>query len=89
MSLHISAGKGFWATLGVGDFYYELAIQIVEVCMATNHRNGGNKICFKLLTRHYSLSSVGVYLKHREKHQKFTYLEEAIFVQGLHSFTIE
>lgn len=27
--------------LGVGDFYYELGVQIVEVCMATNHRNGG------------------------------------------------
>jgi hypothetical protein len=27
--------------LGVGDFYYELGVQIVEVCLATNHRNGG------------------------------------------------
>lgn len=28
----VSAGKGFWAEkLGVGDFYYELAVQIVEV----------------------------------------------------------
>ena len=27
--------------LGVGDFYYELGIQIVEVCMSTSHRNGG------------------------------------------------
>ena len=37
------ASKGFWAEmLGVGDFYYELGVQIVEVCMATNHRNGGN-----------------------------------------------
>lgn len=36
------ASKGFWAEmLGVGDFYYELGVQIVEVCMATNHRNGG------------------------------------------------
>ncbi|KAH9509584.1 ESCRT-II subunit protein snf8 [Bulinus truncatus] len=26
--------------LGVGDFYYELAIQIVEVCLATSKRNG-------------------------------------------------
>jgi ESCRT-II complex subunit VPS22 len=25
----------------VGDFYYELAVQIVEVCLATNHINGG------------------------------------------------
>jgi len=27
--------------LGVGDFYYELGIQIIEVCLATSHRNGG------------------------------------------------
>ena len=25
----------------MGDFYYELGVQVVEVCMATNHRNGG------------------------------------------------
>lgn len=37
------AGKGFWSEmLGVGDFYYELGVQIVEVCIATSHRNGGN-----------------------------------------------
>lgn len=36
------ASKGFWAAkLGVGDFYYELAVQIVEVCLSTNHINGG------------------------------------------------
>ncbi len=36
------AGKGFWAEmLGVGDFYYELGVQIIEVCIATSHRNGG------------------------------------------------
>lgn len=38
----ITAGKGFWAEmLGVGDFYYELGVQIIEVCLATSHRNGG------------------------------------------------
>lgn len=36
------ASKGFWSKmLGVGDFYYELGIQIIEVCLATSHRNGG------------------------------------------------
>ena len=29
--------------LGVGDFYYELGVQIVEVCLATSHRNGGKE----------------------------------------------
>lgn len=38
----LASSKGFWAEmLGVGDFYYELGIQIVEVCLATSHRNGG------------------------------------------------
>ena len=42
MCSYISAGKGFWAEmLGVGDFYYELGVQIIEVCLATSHRNGG------------------------------------------------
>ena len=27
--------------LGVGDFYYELGVQVVELCVATSHRNGG------------------------------------------------
>ncbi|XP_066954642.1 uncharacterized protein lsn isoform X2 [Macrobrachium rosenbergii] len=32
----------FWCEmLGVGDFYYELGVQIVELCVATSHRNGG------------------------------------------------
>lgn len=36
------ASKGFWAEkLGIGDFYYELAVQVVEVCMSTSHINGG------------------------------------------------
>lgn len=38
----LASGKGFWAqTLGVGDFYYELGVQVVEVCLAISHRNGG------------------------------------------------
>ncbi|XP_076047131.1 vacuolar-sorting protein SNF8 [Oratosquilla oratoria] len=38
----LASGKGFWCEmLGVGDFYYELGVQIVEECVATSHRNGG------------------------------------------------
>ncbi|CAG8626809.1 15041_t:CDS:10 [Racocetra fulgida] len=34
--------KGFWAEfLGVGDFYYELGVQIIEICLSTRGRNGG------------------------------------------------
>ncbi|XP_046846028.1 vacuolar-sorting protein SNF8-like [Xenia sp. Carnegie-2017] len=38
----LASSKGFWAEmLGVGDFYYELGIQAIEICMATRTRNGG------------------------------------------------
>lgn len=37
----LTSGKGFWSVLGIGDFYYELAVQIIEVCIATSSRNGG------------------------------------------------
>ena len=41
-SCQFTASKGFWSKmLGFGDFYYELGIQIIEVCLATSHRNGG------------------------------------------------
>ncbi|CAM9626150.1 unnamed protein product, partial [Phaeothamnion confervicola] len=38
----LASNKGFWAEmLGVGDFYYELAVQITEICMTTRAVNGG------------------------------------------------
>ncbi|KAK3930054.1 Vacuolar-sorting protein SNF8 [Frankliniella fusca] len=37
----LASGKGFWSVLGIGDFYYELSVQIVEVCIATSYKNGG------------------------------------------------
>eukprot|EP00638_Chattonella_subsalsa_P005471 CAMPEP_0117755190 /NCGR_PEP_ID=MMETSP0947-20121206/13300_1 /TAXON_ID=44440 /ORGANISM="Chattonella subsalsa, Strain CCMP2191" /LENGTH=224 /DNA_ID=CAMNT_0005574469 /DNA_START=147 /DNA_END=818 /DNA_ORIENTATION=+ len=38
----LASTKGFWAEiLGVGDFYYELAVQITEICIATRESNGG------------------------------------------------
>jgi ESCRT-II complex subunit VPS22 len=37
----LSSGKGFWSVLGMGDFYYELSVQVVEVCLASNHATGG------------------------------------------------
>lgn len=37
-----TANKGFWAELlGVGDFYYELGIQIIDACLSTRDQNGG------------------------------------------------
>lgn len=38
----LASNKGFWGELlGVGDFYYELAVQIVELCLITRDVNGG------------------------------------------------
>ena len=38
----LTSSKGMWAELlGVGDFYYELAVQIVDVCISTRNHNGG------------------------------------------------
>ncbi|XP_010433416.1 PREDICTED: vacuolar protein sorting-associated protein 22 homolog 1 [Camelina sativa] len=38
----LASNKGFWAELlGIGDFYYELGVQIIEVCMLTRSHNGG------------------------------------------------
>lgn len=57
-----SAGKGFWSEmLGVGDFYYELGVQIIEVCLALKHRNGGQLLGGVLVIVFDSLT-VQVYL---------------------------
>lgn len=38
----LSSNKGFWSQLlGVGDFYYEIAVQIIDICLRTRHKNGG------------------------------------------------
>ena len=39
-----AAGGGLWAQLlggSVNDFYFELAVRVVEVCGATRGENGG------------------------------------------------
>lgn len=48
----LASNKGFWAqTLGVGDFYYELAVQMIEVCLLTRPQNGGLIGMEELLSR--------------------------------------
>ncbi|KAK8942652.1 hypothetical protein KSP39_PZI009257 [Platanthera zijinensis] len=38
----LASKVGFWAELlGIGDFYYELGVQIVEICLASRSHNGG------------------------------------------------
>lgn len=55
----LRSSAGFWVKLlGVGDFYYELAIQIVEVFLSTSHRNGGIMPIGELLQRVIASRSV-------------------------------
>lgn len=38
----LMSNRGFWVqALGVGDFYYEVAVQVIDVCLRTRHTNGG------------------------------------------------
>merc|ERR1712146_569523 len=38
----LASNKGFWAELlGVGDFYYQLGVQIIEAGLRTRASNGG------------------------------------------------
>lgn len=38
----LTSRKGLWAELlGVGDYYYELAVRAIEACVATRPLNGG------------------------------------------------
>ncbi len=55
----LASKKGFWAELlGVGDFYYELAIQIIEVCFKTRNQNGG---IIKLDELYHRLATIAKY----------------------------
>lgn len=38
----LASSKGFWAEiLGIGDFYYELGVKIVEACLRLREQTGG------------------------------------------------
>jgi len=38
----LASGRGFWSeVLGVGDLYYELGVQVVELCLASQRLTGG------------------------------------------------
>lgn len=41
--------------MGFGDFYYELGIQVVEICLATNHVNGGICIIIVPVNEHFKI----------------------------------
>lgn len=38
----LASQKGFWAGMfGMGDFYYKLGVQIIQVCLIEREKNGG------------------------------------------------
>ena len=37
----LASTKGVWGALGMGDFYYELGIQMIQVCMERRATSGG------------------------------------------------
>ncbi|KAL0215850.1 hypothetical protein P9112_008034 [Eukaryota sp. TZLM1-RC] len=47
----LSSTKGVWDQLGMGDFYYGLAVQISHICLATREINGGF-LCLEDLRSH-------------------------------------
>lgn len=47
----LASSKGFWSILDVGDFYYELSVQITDICLSTRATNGGLIALQELLDR--------------------------------------
>jgi len=67
----LASKKGFWdQMLGVADFYYELAIQVVNICIATRKFNGGfleESDCLRLLKKMRKSSQKEVSTKDLER----------------------
>jgi ESCRT-II complex subunit VPS22 len=41
----LATQKSFWSGLGLGEFYYELSVQLLEICAQTRPMNGGIMSC--------------------------------------------
>lgn len=52
--------KGLWDWVGIGDWTFELAVQVVDVCLATRERNGGLVEMENLITSVRGLRSLPV-----------------------------
>lgn len=74
----LASGKGFWSNmLDIGDFYYELGVQIVEVCMASAHKTGGLMELGELRQKLVRARSVATYVD-TKKYPLLLEAEEAI-----------
>jgi ESCRT-II complex subunit VPS22 len=59
----IASSKGFWADLlGVGDFYYEIGVKVIQISLETRSLNGGlvplNDIMHRIQQAKYNTQSV-------------------------------
>lgn len=88
----LASQRGFWAQmLGVGDFYYELGVQIVDVCLRTRPANGGLIDVEELRARisrmrcasSSSSSSAAAEKHHQHHHQKKKKAAEEISVDDI------
>ncbi|KAI8327888.1 EAP30/Vps36 family-domain-containing protein [Blakeslea trispora] len=65
----LASNKGFWADLlGVGDFYYELGIQIIEACILSRANDGGLTELSEIMRRVQTMRG-GSYGKNKEPQQ--------------------
>jgi ESCRT-II complex subunit VPS22 len=60
----LASSKGFWADiLGVGDFYFELGVKIIQTCVQTRNDNGGlmpmEDLLHKLRQQQQQQSAIG------------------------------
>lgn len=73
--------------LGVGDFYYELGVQVIEVCMANNQTNGGimklDELYSKLLKSRKQEASLYVSWSDMKKIYMSLMYCENVFFKGL------
>jgi len=58
----LASTKSVWTqSLGMGDFYYELAVQLIEICIMTRSQNGGliplDDLVAKLRVRRRAIAS--------------------------------
>ena len=56
----LASNRGIWANvLGIGDFYFELGIVIIEICLKVRSQNGGLISVTDLLSRIHASDSKG------------------------------
>src|SRR5210317_1050787 len=67
--------KSFWGNLGMGDFFYELGIRVVEVCLASRSRNGG---IIRVSEVNEILSQRGTKFQFADSKSKASYSDEDI-----------